>query len=108
MWCLGTSASLLMLTLTSHIFTESMIYKSFSTRTSPLGDPFGHWPRCSATTRPSTIRLWTVGGYEPRLPRPLTVTIGTLVAREARSHDDLPDDAAEASEANLLMVVDGL
>ena len=33
---------------------------------------------------------------------------GELVAREARSHDDLPDDAAEASEANLLMVGDGL
>ena len=40
MWCLGTSASLLMLTLMSHIFTESMIYEPFSTRTSPLGDPF--------------------------------------------------------------------
>ena len=42
MWCLGTSASLLMLTLMSHIFTESTIYKPFSTRTSPLGDPFEH------------------------------------------------------------------
>lgn len=38
----------------------------------------------------------------------LELAPGELVAREARSHHDLPDDAAEASEANLLMVVDGL
>ena len=38
----------------------------------------------------------------------LELAPGELVKLEARSHHDLPDDAAEASEANLLMVGDGL
>ena len=38
----------------------------------------------------------------------LALAPGELVAREARSHHDLADDAAEASEANLLMVGGGL
>ena len=39
----------------------------------------------------------------------LELAPGELVAQEARSHHDLPDDAAEASEAmNLLMVGHGL
>ena len=38
----------------------------------------------------------------------LALAPGELVAREARSHHDLADDAAEASEANLLRVGDGL
>ena len=42
------------------------------------------------------------------LRQQLALAPGELVAREARSHDDLPADAAEASEANLLMVGDGL
>ena len=43
-------------------------------------------------------------------PEQLALAPGELVARdrEARSHHDLPDDAAEASEANLLMVGTGL
>ena len=41
-------------------------------------------------------------------PEQLALAPGELVAREARSHHDLPDDAAEASEANLLMVGGGL
>ena len=38
----------------------------------------------------------------------LRIAEGELVAREARSHHDLADDAAEASEANLLRVGGGL
>ena len=38
----------------------------------------------------------------------LALAPGELVARGARYHHDLPDDAAEASEANLLMVGGGL
>ena len=51
MWCLGTSASLIMLTLMSHNFTLSTIYEPFSTRTSPLGDPFGQLWRALERTR---------------------------------------------------------
>ena len=38
----------------------------------------------------------------------LALAPGELVAREARSHHDLADNAAKASEANLLMVGGGL
>ena len=56
---------------------------------------------------PTTSYLSTVRGVKAMPPEQLALAPGELVAREARSHDDLPGDAA-ASEANLLMVGDGL
>ena len=38
----------------------------------------------------------------------LELAPGELVAREARSHHDLPDDADGGLQANLVMVGDGL
>ena len=60
------------------------------------------------TTSTTTICLSTVRGVKAMPRQQLALAHGELVAREARSHPDLPDDAAKASEANLLMVGDGL
>ena len=60
MWCLGTSASFVMLTLMSHNFSQYALYEPYTIRTSPLGDPFEHTPSsCMALQRlgPASIRI---------------------------------------------------
>ena len=42
MWCLGTSASYVMLSLMSYNFTQPTICEPFHGGTGPLGDPFRH------------------------------------------------------------------